>query len=75
MDANLRDGLDLNRRPLPARVSEHKLDLGLKREILPADLLHASVSFEADPGGRMHNDPPPGMKLARVDDNGVIVPG
>ena len=36
-----------------------------KRVLAQADLVHESVSPRGDAGGKPHNDPPPGLPVAR----------
>jgi uncharacterized protein (DUF2235 family) len=75
----LREGIALNPADVAANrlhaskvpdVKEHKLALGLKREIAPTDLLHDTVQL--DPGARhpQHNDPR--VVLKRIDNDGVV---
>jgi hypothetical protein len=40
------------------------------RQILPGDLLHASVKLEPGPPGRAYNNPL--FPMARIDDAGLV---
>ena len=61
---------NLARRVDPMEISDHKVDLEVKRPILKTDLLHATVQLVAGAVGRPHNNP--AVALRRVDDAGVI---
>lgn len=59
------------RAALPQDVKEHKVAVGPKRDILPNDLLHASV--QVDPADRHHQHNDPALALRRGDNAGTIV--
>ena len=63
-------GANLARRVDPMLVSDHRLDLGVRRAVRPTELLHATVQLGAGASGRRHNDPT--VALRRIDDAGVI---
>lgn len=54
----------------PMQISDHRLDLELRRAIRKTDLLHATVKLGPGIPGRPHNDPT--VALRRIDDAGVI---
>jgi uncharacterized protein (DUF2235 family) len=54
----------------PMQISDHRLDLGVRRAIRATDLLHATVQLGPGIAGRPHNDPT--VPLRRIDDTGVI---
>ena len=54
----------------PMQISDHRLDLEIRRSIRPTDLLHATVRLGPGIAGRPHNDP--AVALRRIDDAGVI---
>jgi uncharacterized protein (DUF2235 family) len=54
----------------PMQISDHRLDLGVRRAIRATDLLHATVQLGPGAAGRPHNDPT--VALRRIDDAGVI---
>jgi uncharacterized protein (DUF2235 family) len=54
----------------PMQISDHRLDLELKRAIRNTDLLHFTVQLGPGLPGRPHNDPT--IALRRIDDAGVI---
>ncbi|HEX6213202.1 MAG TPA: DUF2235 domain-containing protein [Vicinamibacterales bacterium] len=54
----------------PMQISDHRLDLEVRRAIRGTDLLHATVKLGAGIPGRPHNDP--AVALRRIDDAGVI---
>ncbi len=54
----------------PMQISDHKLDLKLRRAIRNTDLLHVSVQLGPGAPGRPHNEPP--VVLRRINDDGVI---
>jgi uncharacterized protein (DUF2235 family) len=54
----------------PAQISDHELDLEVRRTIRSTDLLHATVTLGPGIKGRLHNDP--AVALRRIDDAGVI---
>jgi uncharacterized protein (DUF2235 family) len=74
-----RDGLPINRIAVMAngtgsrlrqQISEHDVDPHHHRQILPTDLLHASVRLEPGIPGRPHNNPH--EAIARIDDAGRV---
>jgi len=54
----------------PRQISDHKLDLKLRREILPQDRLHTSVELTPGTDERPHNNPT--TELKRADDDGPV---
>jgi uncharacterized protein (DUF2235 family) len=54
----------------PMQISDHRLDLEVRRVIRGTDLLHATVRLGPGIPGRPHNDP--AVALRRIDDAGVI---
>ena len=64
IEANLRD------RDERQVIRDHKIDLGGFRKIRDTDLIHVSVRTETDAPGLRHNNP--SVRLARIDDKGVI---
>ena len=54
----------------PMEISDHKLDLELRRAIRSSDLLHATVQLGRGAPGRPHNDP--NVPLRRINDAGVV---
>lgn len=54
----------------PMQISDHHLDLEIRRAIRATDLLHATVKLGPGMSGRPHNDPT--VMLRRIDDAGVI---
>jgi uncharacterized protein (DUF2235 family) len=64
VEVNLRDRTELQ------AIRDHKIDLGGLRKIRDADLIHVSVRTETDTPRLKHNNP--SVRLARIDDNGVI---
>ncbi len=62
--ANLATRLD------PMQISDHKLDLEVRRAIRASDLLHSTVQLGRGAAGRPHNDPT--IALRRIDDAGVV---
>jgi hypothetical protein len=54
----------------PMQISDHRLDLEIRRAIRATDLLHATVKLGPGMPGRPHNDPT--VVLRRIDDAGVI---
>ena len=74
-----REGLSLNSAAIAAnlvhraaaqQISDHKVEVGPARGILPMDLVHTSVRIEPGVPNRPHNNPFGG--LARIDDAGTI---
>jgi hypothetical protein len=74
-----REGLPLSETAIAAnlvhraaaqQISDHKVEIGPPRSILPMDLVHTSVRIEPGLPDRPHNNPPVG--LARIDDAGTI---
>lgn len=61
---------NLARRVDPMQISDHKLDLEVRRHIHPTDLLHVTVRLGPGPAGRPHNDPT--VPCRRIDDAGVV---
>jgi hypothetical protein len=55
-----------------APISVHAIDpvKNKPRDIRPNDWVHVSVSPRKDSGGRLHNNPPPGLHT--MDDDGVV---
>ena len=62
---------NLVHRTAAQQISDHKVEIGPAREILPMDLVHTSVRLEPGLPGRPHNNPPEG--IARIDDAGTII--
>ncbi len=54
----------------PMQISDHRLDVGLRRATRATDLLHATVQLGPGLPGRPHNDPT--VALRRIDDAGMI---
>ena len=54
----------------PMQISDHRLDVGLRRATRSTDLLHATVQLGPGLPGRPHNDPT--VALRRIDDAGMI---
>ena len=52
----------------PMQISDHRLDLGVKRAVRNTDLLHVTVQLGPGIAGRPHNDP--AFALHRIDDAG-----
>jgi uncharacterized protein (DUF2235 family) len=61
---------NLVHRTAAQQISDHTVEIGPAREILPMDLVHTSVRLEPGLPGRPHNNPSEG--LARIDDAGTI---
>jgi uncharacterized protein (DUF2235 family) len=65
IESNLKD------RGLPQEISDHKLDLELKRTYFRNDCLHLTVMLTAGSPGRLHNNP--AFTLRRMNDEGEFV--
>jgi uncharacterized protein (DUF2235 family) len=55
----------------PMQISDHKLDLEVRRVVRSTDLLHKTVRLGPGIDGRPHNDP--SFVLRRIDDAGAIL--
>ena len=65
IDSNLAD------RGLPQEISDHKLDLELRRSFFKSDCLHFTVMLTPGVSGRAHNNP--AFTLRRMNDEGAFV--
>jgi len=75
VESNVKDSFDTQGQPRARRISAHKLDAGIEREVFENDALHYSVWFRPDPNGAALNEPPHIKLLSRVDDTGAVIAG
>ena len=54
----------------PVQISDHEIDLEVRRAVRRSDLLHVTVKLGPGIAGRPHTDP--AVPLRRIDDAGVI---